>query len=81
MVTVTLYTKPGCSLCDTVEKTIHFVQTRRAFHFEKRNIEDDTSVYNEYKYDIPVIMVNGREIARHQLTAAALESALNEAGG
>ena len=79
MVTVTLYTKPGCSLCETVEKTIRFVRQKRAFNFEECNIEDDTIIYDQYKHDIPVIAVNGKEIARHQLTAAALEIALDEA--
>jgi len=78
MIKVTLYTKPGCSLCETVEKTIRFVQKKHAFDFEKRNIEDDPIIYDKYRNDIPVILVNGQEIARHQLTAAALENALDD---
>ena len=76
---VTLYSKPDCHLCEIVEQTIGFVRTRRRFDFEKRNIEDDPADFARYQYEIPVICVNGKEIARHQLTAAALERALDEA--
>ena len=79
MIRVTLYTKPGCHLCEIVEQTIGFVRSRRGFEFEKRNILDDPRDFERYQYEIPVICVNGREIARHQLTAQALETALDEA--
>jgi glutaredoxin len=81
MIRVTLYSKPGCHLCEVVEQTISFVRTRRPFDFEKRNIADDPADFQRYQYEIPVICVNGTEIARHQLTAAALERALDQAEG
>jgi hypothetical protein len=74
---VTLYSKPGCHLCDVVEQVIGFVRTQRPFEFEKRNILDDPAGFEKYQHKIPVICVNGREIPRHQLTAAALENALD----
>ena len=73
---VVLYSKPGCHLCDIVEQTIGFVRRKRGFDFAKIDITTDAALFVKYKYDIPVIEVNGREIARHQLTAAALEHAL-----
>ncbi len=73
---VTLYSKPGCHLCETVEQVIQYVRSRHAFDFEKRNILDDPADYERYKHDIPVITVDGAEIARHGLTAASLEAAL-----
>ena len=79
MILITLYSKPGCHLCEIVEQTIEFVRTRRNFEFEKRNILDEPQAFEKYQYEIPVICVNGREIARHQLTAAALEHALDAA--
>jgi len=76
---VVLYSKAGCHLCEVVEQTIGFVGKKRAFEFEKRDITEDRALFERYKHDIPVIAVNGREIARHQLTAAALEAALDDA--
>jgi rSAM/selenodomain-associated transferase 1 len=43
----------------------------------KRNILDDEGDYERYKHDIPVILVNDREIARHHMTEAELETALD----
>ena len=79
MTRVTLYTKPGCHLCEIVEQIIGFVRSKRNFDFEKQNILDDRAAFEKYRYEIPVICVNGREIARHQLTVAALEVALDQA--
>lgn len=73
---VRLYTKPGCHLCDAVEQVIVKVRQRQAFDFARFNILDDPAVFGRYKHDIPVVTVDGREIARHRMTAAQLESAL-----
>jgi glutaredoxin len=74
--TVTLYTKPGCHLCEAVEQVIRRVSRRRSFDFVSRNIEADPADYEKYKHDIPVVTVDGVEIARHRMTADQLERAL-----
>jgi len=73
---VTLYSKPGCCLCDEVKAVIASVARRRRFRLEERNILDDAATLERYCHAIPVVTVDGREIARHRLTAAALEAAL-----
>jgi len=35
------------------------------------NIEDDPDLLGRYRYDIPVVLVNGREAFRHRLTPGA----------
>jgi glutaredoxin len=75
---VTLYTKPECGLCEEVEEVIEIVRARREFELVRRNILDHLADYDRYKHDIPVVLVNGREIARHRLTEAQLEAALAE---
>ena len=74
---ITLYTKPECSLCDDVLDVIKQVRARIEFDLEIRNILDDLADYEKYKHDIPVILLDGQEIARHHLTEAALEFALS----
>ena len=76
MVQVTLYTKPGCGLCEEAEEVLETVRARRPFDLVKRNILDDLGDYERYKYDIPVILVGGREVARHHLDEATLQAAL-----
>ena len=76
MTRVTLYTKPGCGLCEEAEDVIRSVRARRPFELELRNILDDFDEYERYKHDIPVVLVNGREIARHHMTEAQFEAGL-----
>jgi rSAM/selenodomain-associated transferase 1 len=76
---VTIFTKPQCSLCEEAEEVIEAVRARpgqRMFALVRRNILDRFIDYDRYKHDIPVILVDGVEIARHHLTEQQLESAL-----
>jgi len=79
MTTVTLYTKPGCHLCEEAEEVIEAVRSRQPFNLERRNILDDAADYERYKHDIPVILLNGVEIARHHLTERQLVEAMARA--
>ena len=79
MIRVTLYSRPECHLCELVERVLHHVGKTRPFELEVRSIDDDPADYERYKHDIPVVTVNGREVARHKLTAEAFEAALDQA--
>lgn len=84
---VTLYSKPGCHLCEAVEQVIQAVARRRPLELLVRNILDDPADFDRYQYEIPVVFVNGAEVARYRLTPAELEAALgrcriaDESGG
>jgi len=73
---VILFSKPGCHLCEPVEEVILAVRREREFEFEVRNIEDDPADFEKYKHAIPVVVVDGREIARYKLSRIELEQAL-----
>jgi len=73
---VTLYSKPECHLCDVVKQVIHTVARRRRFRLEVRNILNDPADLEKYQTAIPVVCVDGEEIARFRLTAHDLEAAL-----
>jgi glutaredoxin len=73
---VTIYSKPDCHLCQEVEAVIRQVATRRRFRLEKKNILNDPALLEKYQTAIPVVEVDGQEIARYRLTAFALETAL-----
>jgi hypothetical protein len=79
MKTVTLYTKLGCHLCDEVEATLASVAGRRPFRLERRYISEDPADYEKYKHDVPVVLVDGVEIARHRMSAEQLLGALGAA--
>ena len=81
MSTVTLFTKPGCHLCDDVKAVIERVQVRKPFVLEIRNILDNPEDQDRYRFDIPVVLVNGQEIARHRLSEVRLDWALGNIAG
>ena len=74
---VTLFTKPDCHLCDLVKAVIADVARRRRFRLEIRNILDDAADLEKYREAIPVVLVDGEEIARYRLTGHDLEAALS----
>ena len=71
-----LYTRPGCTLCDDLLVRAEPVVRRHGAMIRKVNIDNDPELRRRYGWDIPVLEVDGQEICRHQLDAAALEQAL-----
>ena len=77
--TVVLYTKPGCHLCEPVADTIAAAAELRSFRSERRNILDTPDEFERYKYAIPVVTVNGVEVARYRLSLPQLIDAIDRA--
>jgi glutaredoxin len=75
---ITLFTKPGCHLCDSVEQTIRLVQRTHPIELAIRNILDDPADFERYQYEIPVVILDGVEIARYRLSEAELIAAINK---
>jgi glutaredoxin len=74
--TVTLYTKLGCHLCEAVEAVIEQVARRRRFELVRRDITHDSGDFEKYQHDVPVVLVDGVEIARHRISERELIDAL-----
>ena len=76
---VTLYTKPGCHLCEAVEQTLRAVRQRHEFRLLVRNIDGSPEDHARYWDAIPVVTLDGREIARYRLSRDEFEAALQAA--
>ena len=59
--TVTIFGKPGCCLCDEALEVIERVSRRVPFRLEKVDITSSPDLMARYRYDIPVVHVDGRE--------------------
>ena len=64
---VRIYSRPGCHLCDEAKATIQNSGCSDRFTLEEVNIESDEELLRKYKYDIPVVMVDGVEAFRHRV--------------
>jgi glutaredoxin len=77
---VTLYSKPGCHLCEEMKSEIARADCAEAFDLKEINIESDAELFARYRFNIPVLLINGVEVFRHRLTADAFRRALLGSG-
>lgn len=74
--TVTLIGKPGCHLCDEARAVVVSVCAEVGASWEERSILDDEGLAEQHWERIPVVLVDGREVAFWHVTAAQLRAAL-----
>lgn len=72
---VTIYTKPGCHLCDDALQLIDKLTSRYDLQVTEVNILEDMSIYEQYKLLIPVIQVT--DVAVGPLTVPITEPAMH----
>ena len=73
---VIIYTRPGCHLCDEAKQAIQTAQCADEYTLNEINIESDSNLLRRYRYDIPVIVINGVEAFRHRLTPEEFRRAI-----
>ncbi len=73
---VIIYSRPGCHLCDDAKQIIRASGVEDEYTLEEINIESDQELLRRYRYDIPVITINGMEAFRHRLTAEGFRQRL-----
>ena len=66
---VIIYSRPGCHLCDEAKMVIQNSGCNDSFTLQELNIESDENLLRKYKYDIPVVMIDGVEAFRHRVDA------------
>ena len=64
---VVLYTKAGCGLCEEMKAEMRKAGVEGLYTLEEVNIEKDAELFSRYRYDIPVLCINGVEAFRHRL--------------
>ena len=64
---VIVYSRPGCHLCDEAKAAIENSNCSAHYTLEEVNIESDDELLRKYKYDIPVVTIDGKEAFRHRV--------------
>ena len=80
MRTVTLYTRPGCHLCDDARAALDRVRERTPFTLAEIDIESDDALHRAYLERIPVIELDGEHLFDFFVDEAALTARLNTDG-
>ncbi|HEX6046741.1 MAG TPA: glutaredoxin family protein [Pyrinomonadaceae bacterium] len=71
---VIIFSRPGCHLCDEAKAAIQSAGCGDRFTLEEVNIESDDELLNKYRYDIPVIMIDGVEAFIHRVDPREFKS-------
>lgn len=64
---VTLYTRPGCHLCDEAKRAMLAAACRDLYALREVNIDSDPELTRRYGWDIPVVLINGIQTFKHRL--------------
>ena len=73
---VTLYSKKDCGLCEKAERMIRSIQQEIDLDLSIVDIEGDAGAYGDYRDRIPVVEVEGKEVAAAPIDEARLRAAL-----
>jgi glutaredoxin len=69
----TLYSKPGCHLCDEMKVTLaRVVATRRDVSLDEIDITTDPDLADRYGCEIPVLLLEGKKVAKYRIAEADL---------
>ena len=74
--TLTLYSRPGCHLCDDARAALERVRARATFSLHEVNIETDEELHRRYLERIPVVTLGDEELFEFFVDEAALENRL-----
>jgi glutaredoxin len=77
---VTLYTRPGCHLCDQAKAAIAPLLSECGATLREVNIDEDAALKERYGWDIPVIFIGARKVAKHRVDPAQFRRQLRQAG-
>ena len=75
---VTLLRKADCGLCDHAFAALSRISRKVPLNIQHVDIDEDEDLQARYFLEIPVILVDGNEVARAPIRERELEQALRE---
>ena len=73
---LTIYSKPGCHLCDEMKAVIHRViagrSNRARVVLDDVDISDDPELLELYGIEIPVLLIDGLKVAKYRVSEEQL---------
>ena len=77
MITLTLYSRPGCHLCDDMKTVVTRVAARTPIEMIEVDISRDAQLEARYGQEIPVLEIDGRKIAKYRISETELARAID----
>lgn len=72
MAELTLYTRPGCHLCDIMKSVIDQASLKHPIGLTEIDISSRPELQEEFNNDIPVLLCGNRVLARHRISVSQL---------
>lgn len=76
MIRLTLYTRPGCHLCDTMKNVVDEVAREEPVTLREVDVTGDAGLERRFGTEVPVLAHGERVVARVRTTRAALLDSL-----
>jgi len=71
---LTIYSKPGCHLCDDMKDVVRAtIANQPDMSLEEIDISTNGELLERYGLEIPVLMIDGRKAAKYRVTPAELK--------
>ncbi len=80
MITITVYSRPGCHLCDEMKVIVDRVARSIPLTIDIVDISTDPQLDAQYGLEIPVLLVNGKKAAKYRVTEDELVRLLTARG-
>ena len=82
---LTIYSKPGCHLCDEMKSTVRRVLSARtaepAMSVDEIDISGDPALMDRYGLEIPVLLIDGNKAAKYRVSEQELMQMLDRRRG
>ena len=74
MIALTLYSRPGCHLCDEMKAVVVRVvrELETPVTINEVDISTDADLEARYGLEIPVLLIDGRKAAKYRVTEGEL---------
>jgi hypothetical protein len=76
VIALTLYSRPGCHLCDDMQATVARVARTMPLTLEVVDISTDADLEATYGLEIPVLLVDGKKAAKYRVSEDELRRLL-----
>ena len=78
MLRLTIYSKPGCHLCDEMKTVVaRAIAVRHDVALDEIDISTDPDLVDRYGHEIPVLMIEGKKVAKYCIAEADLARMLD----
>jgi glutaredoxin len=75
---ITLYTRPGCHLCEEAKAEMTPVLLEFGATLREINIDADPNLREQFNLDVPVLFLGEKKIAKHRVDLQQLRRQLEE---